>query len=261
MRCGIVLLMGFVCSTVVLGCDAAMSPEADRWLRAANDAYVQGDDPRAIAEATRFLQLNAGVQEAGEAYYIRGLARCRGGEMAAGRQDLAAALRATRRRDLTALAHAKLGGLAYRSGEMASAREHYRQALANAEPDESPADEATYRLGCILQRAGQWREADGSLDRLMYFFPGSPLAELAKDRVRARKWSIQAAALTSAAAAKGSQQKLRRAGVSSRVDLALRRSRMMRLVRIGSYQQHDDALVDLAKVQELFPDAYIAPAR
>jgi len=174
---------------------------------------------------------------------------------------LAAALRATRRKDLAALAHAKLGDLAYRVGETTSAQEHYRQALANAEPDKPPADEATYRLGCILQRAGQWREADGSLDRLMHFFPGSPLAELAKDRVRARKWSIQAAALTSAAAAGASRGKLRRAGMFSRVDLALRSSRMMRLVRVGSYQQHDDALVDLAKVQKLFPDAYIAPAR
>ncbi len=261
MRLRSIVVSGLLCSVSALGCDGALSPEAEKWLRAANTAYVRGDDATAVDQATRFLQLNAGVQEAGEAYYIRGLANCRAGKPAAARGDLTAALKATRRKDLAAMAHAKLGDMAYRAGDLKEAEKHYRAALDTCEPAKPPADEAMYRLGCVLQRDGRWRDADAQFDRLTHFFPRTPLAGPAKLRVRARQWSVQAAALRTAAAAGASQRRLRRAGLSSRVDLELRNDRMMRLVRVGSYQSHADAAADLAKVQALFPDAYIAPAR
>ena len=260
MRLRICRVLSLLCIAAA-GCSGALSPEAAKWLRDANDAYARGDDATAIGESTKFLQLHAGRQEAGEAYYIRGLANCRRGNATPARQDLAAAVRATRRKDLTAMAEAKLGDMAYRSGQWPRAEQHYRRALDAGAPDAPPADEATYRLGALLQREGRWRDADAQFDRLLHFFPDSPLARLATDRVRAQRWSIQAAALAKASAANETQATLRRAGMPSRVDLALRGDRMLRLVRVGSYQSYDAALADLAKVRKFFADAYIAPAR
>jgi tetratricopeptide (TPR) repeat protein len=255
------VMSGLLCSAAALGCDGALTPEAARWLQAANAAYVRGDDAAAVDEATRFLQLHAGVQEAGEAYYVRGLAHCRAGDLQAARSDLAAAAKATRRKDLAAMAHAKLGDMAYRSGDLEEAEKRYRAALDAGEPEEPPADEAMYRLGCVLQHDGRWGDADAEFDRLMHFFPRSPLSRLAKLRVRARRWSVQAAALRTVTAAAASQRRLHRAGLSSRVDLELRNGRMMRLVRVGSYQSQAEAAADLARVQAVFPDAYTVPAR
>ncbi len=261
MRRTSLLILGPLCAAVFAGCDAPMSPEGEKWLRAADAAYRAGDDAKAIDSASRFLQLHPGIQEAGEAYYFRGLARCRSGQTEAGRQDLAAAVAATRRKDLAALAHTKLGELAYAGGDLDEAASRYEAALAQTPPDAPPADQAMYRLGCIRQRQGRWREADSHFDQLMHFFEGTALQERAKQRVRSQRWSVQAAAAATSVAAETAQAKLREAGLSPRVDLELRGGRLLRLVRVGSYRLYEDGAADLAKVRRAFPDAYLTPAR
>jgi len=255
----VVLGLGWL--VVLVGCTGPMSPEGRKFLEAGHRAYVGGDDKQAIESTSRCLLLHPRVEEAGEAYYIRGLARCRSGERASGEADLLAALGVAKRKDLLALASTKLGNLAYRLNNMKEAEARYRAALAQGAPDAPPADQAMFRLGCLLQRQGRWGEADVQFDRLIYYFDDSELARLAKQRVRAQRWSIQAAAVIHGSAAADFQSRLRRAGLTARVDLELRDGRMVRLVRVGSYSTRAEALADLKRVRTICGDAFATPAR
>ncbi|MCD4699208.1 MAG: SPOR domain-containing protein [Phycisphaerae bacterium] len=243
------------------GCITTVSPEATRYLQAADSAFRQGDDPAAIEAGSRFIQMHPRLEEAGEAYYIRGLARCRAGQVNTGKTDLQTALALARREDLLALIHCRLGDLAYQADEMTESEKHYRQAVRYVRPGAPPADEAMYRLGCILQREGRWREADLFFSKVVHFFDGAPLAERAADHVHAVRWSIQAAAISEVASAKQLKHRLRRAGLDARTDLELRSGRVMRLVRVGSYHTYGQARADLGKVRTIVTDAYITSAR
>jgi tetratricopeptide (TPR) repeat protein len=249
------LLLGLA----VCGCHGAVSPEGRRFLAEAQSAYQTGSDVRAIEASSGFLRLHPRVEEAGEAYYIRGLARVRAGQVEAGKADLCSALSLTRRKDLVALARAKLGDLAYGAGDLTEAEKQYRAVLEQVPPGAPPADQAMYRLGSILQRKGQWREADLLFRKVMYLFAGSELADRAGIRVGARRWSIQAGAFGAAGAEK-LRQRLSGAGLDARIDLALRDGRLMRLVRVGSYPTYDAARADLGKVQKVIGEAFVTPA-
>ncbi|MDY7010474.1 MAG: SPOR domain-containing protein [Planctomycetota bacterium] len=243
------------------GCITTVNPEATRYLHAADAAFRQGDDPSAIEAGSRFIQMHPRLEESGEAYYIRGLARCRSGQVNAGKTDLQTALTLTKRKDLLALVHCRLGDIAYQADEMTESEKHYRQAVKYVRPGAPPADEAMYRLGCILQREGRWREADLFFSRMVHFFDGEPLAERATEHAHAVRWSIQAAAMSKVAAAKQLKNRLERAGLDARTDLELRNGRVMRLVRVGSYHTYGQAQADLGKVRTIVTDAYITSAR
>ena len=243
------------------GCNTTVSPEATRYLQAADAAFRQGDDPAAVEAGSRFIQMHPRLEETGEAYYIRGLARCRSGKTSAGKIDLRTALTLTEREDLIALVHCRLGDLAYQSDEMIESEKHYRTAIGYVRPGVAPADEAMYRLGCILQRQGRWREADLFFSRVVHFFDGAPLADRAAEHAHAVRWSIQAAAMNEVVSAKQLQYRLRGAGLDARTDLELRSGRVMRLVRVGSYHTYGQAKADLPKVRTIVTDAFVTSAR
>lgn len=243
------------------GCNTTVSPEAARCLHAADAAFRQGDDPAAIEAGSRFIQVHPRLEETGEAYYIRGLARCRAGQVSDGKTDLQTALTLTKREDLLALVHCRLGDLAYQSNKMTESEKQYREAARHVRPGAPPADEAMYRLGCILQREGRWREADLFFSRVVHFFDGTPLAERAAEHAHAVRWSIQAAAMSEIASAKQLKYRLKNAGLDARTDLELRSGRVMQLVRVGSYNTYGQAQADLGKVRTIVTDAYITSAR
>ena len=243
------------------GCNITVSPEATRYLQAADAAFRHGDDPAAIEAGSRFIQMHPRLEETGEAYYIRGLARCRAGQVNAGKNDLRTALTLTKREDLIALVHCRLGDLAYQADEMTESEKHYRTAIKHVRPGAPPADEAMYRMGCILQRQGRWREADLFFSRVVHFFDGAPLADRSADHAHAVRWSIQAAAMSELASARQLQHRLRHAGLNARTDLELRSGRVMRLVRVGSYHTYGQAQADLGKVRTIVSDAFITSAR
>ncbi len=243
------------------GCNTAISPEAKGYLRSADTAFRRGDDQVAIKATSQFIRMYPRLEEAGEAYYIRGLARCREEQISAGKDDLRIALTLTKRKDLVALVHCRLGDMSYQSGEMAASEKHYRTALENVRPGAPPADEAMYRLGCILQREGRWREADLFFSKVVHFFEGTALAGRAADHSHAVQWSIQAAAMSEVASAKHLQGRLRHAGLNARTDLELKSGRVMRLVRVGSYRTYGQAQADLRRVRRIVSDAFITSAR
>jgi len=243
------------------GCVPTISPEARADLVAAGDAYDQGDDASAVRAASRFLAVHPRVEEAGEAFYVRGMAQRRRGKTAEAAKDLAAAATLAKRKDLVAAIHLALGNLAYDGGDMASARLHYEATLERVPRQAPPADQALYRLGCVLQRQGKWAQADLYFDRLIHLFEGDELARRAESRIRATRWSIQAAAYARPGAERPLVDRLRQAGLPARTDQELRQGRMMQLVRVGVYATFRAAEGDLPKVKRIQSDAFITPAR
>jgi hypothetical protein len=64
------------CWVSLAGCDAAVSPQAEQWVRSGADALRRGDNRSAIESADRFLAMYPRAEQSAEAYYIRGVARC-----------------------------------------------------------------------------------------------------------------------------------------------------------------------------------------
>ena len=243
------------------GCNTVVSPEAKGYLQTADTSFRHENNKAAIESSSRFIQMYPRLEESGEAYYIRGLARCREGQISAGKDDLQIALTLTKRKDLVALVHCRLGDMSYQSGEMATSEKHYRTALEYVRHGAPPADEAMYRLGCILQREGRWGEADLFFSKVVHFFDGTALAERAADHSHAVQWSIQAAAMSNVTSARHLRGRLRHVGLDARTDLELKSGRVMRLVRVGSYRTYGQAQADLGKVRRIVSDAFITSAR
>ena len=241
------------------GC--AVSPEGRQLLHSANAAYRRGDAALMVRDAERFLAMHPRVPEAAEAYYLRGLARCRQGRAAEAKPDLAAAVAASKRDDLTAQAHAKLGELAYAAGNGPEARRHYEAVLKHGRNGAPPCDQAMYRLGCMFQNEGRWREADRMLCRLRHLFVNTDLARRAQTRVGAKFWSVQAGAFTAPDSADALCERLSRASLPARVDLAVRDGKLMRLVRVGAYPTYAAVQPALARVRRLEPEAFATPAQ
>jgi len=241
------------------GC--AVGPEGRQALQSADAAYLRGDDETTIRQAGRFLALHPRLPEAAEAYYLRGLALCRQGRDAEAKADLTAAVAASKRDDLTAQAHARLGEMAYAAGDWPEARKHYEAVLKYGRGGAPPCDQAMYRLGCLFQQEGRWRDADVVFRRLRHLFDKTELARRAQARVGAKFWSVQAGAFTSAETADALCGRLAQAGLPARVDLALRDGKLMRLVRVGEYPTYDAAAGAVAQVRRIEPEAFATPAQ
>ena len=190
-----------------------------------------------------------------------GFIACDEGQTDAARADFNEALRLGRRKDLKGMVHGELGKLDFDAGQMKEAEGHYRQMLEVIPADAPPAEGALYRLGCALQYLGEWSQADVYFDKVIHNFDGSDISRLAVNRVRAVRWSIQAGAYQNELAGKQMAESLRTLGLEVRFDGGLRDSRMMRLLRVGSYPTFDAAKADLERVRKYAADAFITPAR
>jgi len=257
------LMLGtyLACVGAAAGCHGTVSPEGVKLLRASDAAYRRGDDAAAIDSATRFLNLHPRLQESGEAYYVRALAKKRTRRTAEAKSDLQAALGLAKRNDLLVRVHHALGELAYAAGDMTAAEKHYREVVARNPAAAPPSDQALYRLGCALQRQGRWAEADSYFTRLTHLFDDSALARRAEDRIRAKQWSIQVGAFANADAARRLERKLLAQGLPARTDIDTRKVKLLRFVRIGSYATYRAAEAELERVRKISSDAFITPAR
>ena len=261
MRISIIGVVVVSVLSMIIGCNPKISAEGRRYLQAADKAFRRHDDPSAIEACTRFIKMYPHAEQTGEAYYIRGLARTRLGKTLQGKEDFIKALELTKRKDLIALAHCRLGELAYRANQMDEAMTHYKSALKVIPQGASPADEAMYMLGCILQRKSKWAEADVYFNRVIYLFGDSPFAKRASQRVHARGWAVQAGALSRIETARFLEKKLRQKGLPARMDVDLKDGKLLYVVYIGSYKFYNKAQRELHRVRRIVSDAFITPVR
>jgi len=230
-------------------------------LRAGYASYERGDDAGTVRATGEFLAQNERSSRADEAYYLRGLAKYRMKDSAGAKSDLNQALSRTQRSDVRLGGWVALGELAYENDDIEFSENAYRQALTDAEPSRSPADRIHYRLGCILQRQGRWKEADGQFNRLIELFGDSELAKRASRRVHCRAWTVQAGAFGVKARADDVESQLRGQKLAAFSQAVTEDGRLVFVVQVGRHATYDQALSALADVRGHMADAFVTVTR
>jgi len=243
------------------GCNGPLSPQAQELLLAGVDAYKRGDDKEAVGKLDEFLKDNAKSQAAGQAFYMRGLARYRLKDYPSAKVDLLDALNRGPGEELRAKSAAALGDLAYDTEDVPVAETMYRRAMDGLKKDQPPADQVYYRLGCTLQRLGRWTEADQQFDRLIYLFEGTEFARRAARLTHATVWTVQAGALRDRQRADAAARSLQAKGLQASVAMVLDGGQAVFAVRVGRYADYEQARSDLPKVKPYSSDAYVTPTR
>lgn len=239
------------------GC--ALSPQAREQLQNGQQAYLANDDSAAIQWMSRFVEENPRAAERDEAYYWRGLAEYRKGELQAAQQDFEATLKLTKRSDLTGLSAKALGDLAYDRSSMGEADGYYQRAIANLLEGSKPMDEVLYRRGEALQRMGQWQDADLQFSKLIHNFAGGELAKRAGRLIHCRSWTVQVAAMKERAAATDLAGRLKAKKLNAFVQSFLSDGEPLYTVQVGRFADYDDAAASLAGVRKFADGAFVAP--
>jgi len=245
----------------VIGCDGQVSPQAQKMFDSGRDAYIAGDDAKAVQNLDLFLVGNEKSRLADEAYYYRGLSHFRQKDMIAARMDFNQVISITKRSDLKAQAMKALGDLAFEGNDMATAESMYSQAMTILPGDKQPADEIRYRLGQTYQRQGRWDDANLQFNRLIQTFPPSEITRRAGRIVNCNTWTIQVAAFDKKAAADTDIAQLKGKGIPafSRMYQDERGPRFA--VQTGRYASYDEAAAFLRHVKTIRADAYVTPTR
>lgn len=257
---GTPVLLSLLLATCV-GCVEHASHDAMKLLTEGRDAYEQSDDQAAIARTSEFLAHNAKTAEADVAYYLRGLAYYRTGKLPAAREDLKRSAARARQKNLRLKVLKALGDLAFDTGDMDWAGTLYAEALAEMDPKAPPGEDIRYRLGCVLQRKGQWWDADSQFDRLQHDFPDSRAARLAGQRIRCRAWAFQLAAFGRKDLAESASARLAKVGLTTTIRPTVIEGKLTFLVQAGWYETHAAAATDASRIRNADPNAPLVPTR
>jgi tetratricopeptide (TPR) repeat protein len=255
------LLSACAVAAVAGGCAGPLSPQARQLLESTYASYDAGDDALTISRATEFLAANASSPRAAEAWYLKGMAECRSSDRAAARQDLQAALDGASAPEVRAKAALALADLAHEDGDMALAENMYRAAVADAEEGSETSGRARYRLGCVLQRQGRWKEADSEFDRVVFLFADADLASAAARRTHGSAWTVQAGAMTTSAAADTLAKALQARGTDAEVAPAVVAGKPVFVVTSGRFATHEEAVAHLPAVSQVRADAFVTVTR
>ncbi|MFP3936770.1 MAG: tetratricopeptide repeat protein [Phycisphaerae bacterium] len=255
-----VWMVALVCF-VLTGCAPEMPPQARELLNSGIDAYEAGEHDSARSRMDEFLSQYPRVRGVAEAYYLRGMAYYRQERPDDARRDLRKAVDDADDKHLRGRALVALGNIAYENDEIAAAENYYRDALDDLDGDRPPRDQALYRLGCVLQRQGRWREADTQFNRLIYVFEDSSFASSAERRVHARAWTIQAGAFDERKHADSLAGKLRDDGLDARVIPLLADRAPRFVVCVGRYSSHEAADAGVEDVRNHEGEAFVTVIR
>lgn len=260
-RYGWIIVAG-IAAAMAAGCGGEISPQARQALQNGYDAYRGGDDAAAVRILDEFILWNNDTARTAEAYYLRGLARYRLKQTDTAGKDFQAAAEKATEPSVRAHAMAALGDLAYDRDDALQAERLYRQALADTPRGTSPADQAHYRLGCLLQQQGRWAEADLQFSRVMYLFKESPLARLSADRLHAVAWTIQAGLYADKSQAVAKAQQFRAEPLAAQARAVLGGDgQTAYAVQVGRYSTIEQARSQLAAVRVRCKDAVIITMR
>jgi tetratricopeptide (TPR) repeat protein len=214
-----VRLLGVVVLALGLpgGCVKDVGIGGREQLAACYAAYERGDDGAAIEKANEFLRDNSPSVRDDEAHYLRGMAESRRGRPGEAREAFTKAA-ASRRPTVRAHALLALGDLAVAAGDLGSGETFYRRSLSEGTMAATPAQQAYIRLGRILQRQGQWAEADIVFSRAMHYFGHTQEGKWAATRIHGRAWTIQAGAYAQEANARAAMVPLIKAKLPARTE-------------------------------------------
>ncbi len=246
---------------LIAGCEAGMTPQARELLNEANSALSRNDRHRTISLTTRFLAENPKSLGRDQAFYLRGMAKYRLRNYDAAAVDFQQAVAEANTDRVKAYAQTQLAEIAYREGSLQASGRYARQALELVDPNSPPADQLYYRLGCVLQRQGRWRDADAQFGHVNFYFKGSELAKRSLDRMSAEAWTIRAGLYQNRRYALSAAGELKDKGFAAEVLVEVRQSRLWYLVQVGRYETMEAAMARLDDVKAIRSDAYVDVTR
>lgn len=253
------LIVALLAAAMAAGC--GLSPRAQQQLTDGSKRYQAGDNAGAIAQMNAFIQENPRANQIDQAHYIRGLARYKLKQYEAAKSDFLQTIAETKSKELQAKASLAQGDLSYETGDMTMAENMYRHSLESLPADDLRAH-AWYRLGCTLQRLGQWREADMQFHKVIDGSPGSEPARRSARMINSNAWTVQAGSYAKMASAKEGARRLAGKGIAgAQASAILVDGATWYVVQIGRYGRYEDAQALLPKVRAVQSDAFIAPTK
>ena len=256
-RVSIIVMGCFSVMLVITGCGGAAPLQGRILLAESQNSLERRDYKDTIKKADRFLREYGGTREAGRAYYLRGKAKLSLSDVSAAKIDLQEAVSRSGNGDVRANARLALGQTAFDNGQMLLAEELYREAAADIEVGKQPGDHAHYRLGCVLQRRGLWRQAELEFRQVIEYFANTELARRSSRRVNAAAWTVQAGAFSNEARAGLLVKELRTGGLSPDVKPVLGKSGPLFIVVVNRYGTYQQAAMALNSVKKHQADAFV----
>ncbi len=247
----------FVCMGA--GC-SQFGPAEKETLNLANQSYVRGDTNGACARLDRLIAEHEGAVEIGEAYYLRGLCRAKARQFGPAARDFEAAVKKSRRDDLTLSARISLASLAFQRGDWDEAVDCYEKALP-AMQAKPPKDEVLYAAGLAMQRVGKWRDATLCFAEILNRFRDRPIAA---DARRKASWphpyfAVQLGAFRDSANAARDVRTWRSRNLDASQEALPIQGQAMWVVTAGRYRTYAEANEALQQVKKLQPSAVIVP--
>ena len=254
-----------ICLTVLLatiGCSGEqISPQVQRQLDAGLQAYDAGDNRATIEYADTVLRENLRGAGAMRAYYLRGMARYRLKEYPAAERDLEQVYNRTKSSDLHVKAADTLGELAYLRGEMPLAASRLQEVIDQTSAGVRPWEHAQFRMGCVRQREGRWKDADLHFEQVMYHLPKTALAKQARRRSRGRKWTIQVGSYKKKQNAVSEAGRFRAGRMKTFIEPVVRDGALVFLLQTGRWDRYEQAEAQLPSVREMKSDAFLYVTR
>jgi tetratricopeptide (TPR) repeat protein len=254
--------MLLACSAMAMAAGCGLPPRAQKQLNDGYEKYKGGDNAGTVAEMNAFIQENPRAKQIDEAHYLRGLARYNLKQYDAAKSDLLQAITETENNELRGKASLAQGDLSYETGDMTLAENMYRHALETLPETSELRAQAYYRLGCVLQRLGEWRAADQQFHKAIDRYRGAEPARRSARMINANAWTVQAGSFTKMNSAQAGAKKLASKGLpAAHAAAVLVDGNTSFVVQVGRYDRYEDAQAMLAKIRQVQSDAFIAPTR
>jgi tetratricopeptide (TPR) repeat protein len=268
---------GFVAIGVMLvlsGCANGLTQQQRMWLTKGQEHYEREDFAGAIDQLSRFL---SEVQEGpgvAQALYLRGMSNAQAGHRPQAYADLRRCVATPDNTDSVWRAYVVLGTLHFEDRQWPQAAENLRAAAermpaaagrlptgAKREPAPLPKDIVLYRLGLCYERTGRWDEARRLYHEIMTAFPTGSSAPGAQRRYNrnAHHFAVQCGAFRDRGNAETLRDNLQAKGLEAYVQQEVHGRTPIYLVLIGRYAAYDEALSQLAMIQQFVPDAILWP--
>ena len=240
----------------------ALSPGAQQQLNQALLAYRAGDDQKTLACTNFVLMESKKGYGAMQAYYLRGLARLRKGQLNTSALDLRHVYSRAPYDSLRLKAADALGEVLFKQGKMQEAATLLQEVLSETLPRQKLRDHASYRLGCILQREGRWSESRKHFRRVMYEYRKSGLANLAEQRSVASAWTIQVGAYSSRQQALDSSSVYTSLGHKIYVAEDIHKgTQLVYLLLVGRWNSYRQARASLPAIKQIESGAFLKVTR
>jgi tetratricopeptide (TPR) repeat protein len=241
------------------GC-TTLPPSAVREIENANQAYRSRDFDRAEDMLTPVIRSHPEIPDTAEAMYLRALCHIRLHRREAARADLKRAIPLSLRPELTALAYAQLGNLAFDEEDYPQAIGCYRQAVPGL-PAQRPTDQVLYQYGLSLQRCGRFADARFAWADVVMDYDGSPYADAAERKLAwpYDHFSLQCGAFSKLDSARELAGELKARGFEARILRDPRAQSTLYMVYSGRHSTFASAVTEREAIRNIVHDVFIVP--